>query len=541
MPPLPALLSDLEWSAMTAKKAPTFPGQQVAIPFFVIFFSVVVVRSAWLNDDAYITFRTVDNFVNGHGLTWNPDERVQAYTHPLWMFLLAAIYSLTHEIFYTGQWLSIGISTLTVLFIASRLASSPAAAVLTLLIFIFSKAFIDYSTSGLENPLTHLLLAAFLFVYFKLHREELPRLFWLALLATLGLLNRLDSALFYLPPLFWIVWQARHQRPFIPLFIGFLPFFLWEIFSIIYYGFPLPNTAYAKAIHAGVPTSDLARQGLLYLQNSLKWDPITLLVIVIALLTTFWQFSQSSRDNRASNRLKSMAVALGILLHLLYIIKIGGDFMSGRFLTAPLLVAVILLLEVNLQLKKAGWVTAVILITILGLTSKDPALLNGSDFGSRHQDQDHIRDGDIADERLYYYPFTGLLNSQRQPHPWQAQGQEIHDQGPPVLEHGNIGFLGFYAGPQIHIVDRNGLADPLLARLPTHNLLEWRIGHFRRNVPAGYTEGFFTGENLIHQPELALYYDKLSTVIRGDLWTKARWLEIWKFNTGQYDAFLSNQ
>jgi arabinofuranosyltransferase len=109
------------------------------------------------------------------------------------------------------------------------------------------------------------------------------------------------------------------------------------------------------------------------------------------------------------------------------------------------------------------------------------------------------------------------------------------------LEHGNIGFLGFHAGPHIHIVDRNGLADPLLARLPARDSQDWRIGHFRRNVPEGYTEGFFTGQNLIHPPELALYYDKLSTVIRGDLWTKARWLEIWRFNTGQYDTLLASQ
>jgi arabinofuranosyltransferase len=538
---LPALLSALEWGAMMAKKAPILQGQQVAILFFVILFAVVVVRSAWLNDDAYITFRTVDNFVNGYGLTWNPDDRVQAYTHPLWMFLLAGVYSLTQEVFYTSQWLSIGISTLTVLFIAGRIAPSPAAAVLTLLIFIFSKAFIDYSTSGLENPLTHLLLAVFLFVYFRLHRDESPRLFWLALLAALGLLNRLDTALFYFPPLLWVIWQSRHQRPFIPLATGFLPLLFWEIFSIIYYGFPLPNTAYAKAVYAGIPTSDLARQGLLYLQNSLKWDPITLLVIAIALLITLWQFSQSLRNNSASDRLKSIAVALGILFYLLYVIKIGGDFMSGRFLTAPLLVAVILLLEAKLQLKKVGWLTAALLLTILGLTSKEPALLNGPDFGSRPQDEDNIRDEDIADERLYYYPFTGLLNPQRQPHPWQEQGQEIHDQGPPVLEHGNIGFLGFHAGPHIHIVDRNGLADPLLARLPARDSQDWRIGHFRRNVPEGYTEGFFTGQNLIHPPELALYYDKLSTVIRGDLWTKARWLEIWRFNTGQYDTLLASQ
>jgi hypothetical protein len=49
-------------------------------------FAIVVVRTSWLSDDAYITLRTVDNFVSGYGLRWNVAERVQTYTHPLWMF-----------------------------------------------------------------------------------------------------------------------------------------------------------------------------------------------------------------------------------------------------------------------------------------------------------------------------------------------------------------------------------------------------------------------------------------------------------------------
>ena len=61
-------------------------------------------------DDAFITFRTVDNFINGYGLTWNTTERVQAYTNPLWMFLVSAVYFFTQEIFYTPLYLSIAVS-----------------------------------------------------------------------------------------------------------------------------------------------------------------------------------------------------------------------------------------------------------------------------------------------------------------------------------------------------------------------------------------------------------------------------------------------
>ena len=50
----------------------------------------VAVRVAWLGDDAYITLRTVENWCSGLGLRWNLVDRVQTFTHPLWMLLLAA-------------------------------------------------------------------------------------------------------------------------------------------------------------------------------------------------------------------------------------------------------------------------------------------------------------------------------------------------------------------------------------------------------------------------------------------------------------------
>lgn len=55
----------------------------------VVLLATVMIRSAWLSDDGLITFRTIDHFVNGGGLRFNLAERVQSYTHPLWLFLLA--------------------------------------------------------------------------------------------------------------------------------------------------------------------------------------------------------------------------------------------------------------------------------------------------------------------------------------------------------------------------------------------------------------------------------------------------------------------
>ena len=42
-----------------------------------------------LFDDAMITMRYADNLVAGHGLVWNPGERVEGFSSPLWVFVLA--------------------------------------------------------------------------------------------------------------------------------------------------------------------------------------------------------------------------------------------------------------------------------------------------------------------------------------------------------------------------------------------------------------------------------------------------------------------
>jgi arabinofuranosyltransferase len=56
---------------------------------------ISLIRTAWLSDDAYITFRTADNVIHGYGLVWNTAERVQTYTHPLWLALIAPAFAAT--------------------------------------------------------------------------------------------------------------------------------------------------------------------------------------------------------------------------------------------------------------------------------------------------------------------------------------------------------------------------------------------------------------------------------------------------------------
>ena len=489
----------------------------------LLLFAVIVVRLAWLSDDAYITFRVVDNAVAGLGLTWNPAERVQAYTHPLWLFLLLAGRLATGELYYTAIWLSVALSVAAAALVAYR--RPPLVAALGVAVLALSRAFVDFSTSGLENALSHLLLAAFLALWFGRPPEasgfDDRRLFALALLAGLLALNRSDALLLALPALLYALWRRRSARAVLWVALGFLPLALWTAFSLFYYGFLFPNTAYAK-LATGIPALALARQGWLYLLNSLRWDPLTLAVVGAAVALGV-----------ASRRGAVVAVAAGIALYLLYVVRIGGDFMSGRFLTLPLLAAVMLLVEgLSSRYTKNRLLTLAAAVALLALTGRAPVWLAGNPTGDAAR-----RDGDIADERAYYTPNTGLF-ADRVPHPWAEQGLILRAEGPAVVEHGNVGLLGYYAGPAVHIIDRNGLTDPLLARLPVRDPAGWRIGHFRRTVPAGYAETLRGGVNVIADANLAAYYEPLRLATRGPLWDRARLAAVWRLNTGAYDALL---
>lgn len=497
----------------------------------ILLFIVIVLRTAWVSDDAYISFRTIDNFVHGYGLTWNPGERVQAFTHPLWLLVLTGGYLATNNLYLLSIGMSLLFASAAVVILVMRIGRSIAAIVLALTILILSKAFVDYSTSGLENPLTYALLAAFFAYYLRSSFIQEPRsLFPLALMAALGLLNRLDTALLYVPALLYAWYKTGGYRTGAKYIgFGFMPLLIWELFSVVYYGFPLPNTFYAKFNH-GIPQSELAIQGFVYLLDSLNRDPITLFSILGISLSTF-----------VYRHRKLLPLTLGIWLYILYVITIGGDFMSGRFLAAPLFCAATMLAYYRLSDRVAlSTGSAFVLIVLLGFSGPTPTVFSTGTYGAGSDSVDE-RTG-IADERGYYYSDTGLLRATRTfevPHyRWRYQGEIAQTRQLRSITRGGVGFFGYYAGPTVHIIDQYALADPLLARLPAERQVAWRIGHYERELPAGYAETIRASENRLVNESLARYYDKLHNITAGPLWSRQRFIDILAMNLGMYDHLV---
>ena len=482
-------------------------------------YALVAFKSAWICDDAFVTWRTVDNWVGGYGLTWNPVERIQAFTHPLWMLLLAGGHALTGELYYTTLSMSLGLSLASVIILHFGAVSTASTAV-GIGILVCSKAFVDYSTSGLENPLLHLFVVIFASSYLTASPSD-RRHHALALSAGLCACTRMDTVLLLAPALVASAWTPPHRRALTWIAAGFAPLTLWICFSLFYYGSPLPNTAYAK-LNTGIAPGDLIGQGLAYLYHSVRLDPPTL--VTVALGVGLAAFSGRGR-----------ALGIGVVLYLGYVIIIGGDFMSGRLLSPVLLIAVALI--VRCDFKRFRVPVAAVLAVALVATPTSP-LRASIDYGRQPSNLAVVQG--IADERAHYYSATGLFAPGRKPlseHPLAQAAHRARERGVSPVTAGNIGIFGYHAGPKIYVLDGFALADPLLARLPIRSI-QWRIGHFVRAVPDGYRLTLASGHNQITDTRIRAYYEVMREIVRGPLFSWRRLHLVWRLNTGHYDELV---
>jgi arabinofuranosyltransferase len=450
--------------------------------------------------------------------------------------LLTPFYALTREPYFTTLAVQAAISLVTVLVLTRHAATTAGRAAIAAALFVSSKALTDFSTSGLENPLTHAALLG-VFLMFRETWQGRPRLASLALFASVAVLCRQDLVLLIGPTL--IAATMATPRPRLrSLLSGLAPALIWHLFALVYYGMLIPNTALAK-LDTGVPAADLIRQGWRYWRATFLFDPITIVAIAVGLMVIVLRRGRAGR-----------IVAAGAVLYAAYLLRVGGDFMSGRFLT-PLLFWIVLgaaALETSgaPASNRSAWrgFAAAAAIVIAGLLmTGTPPWLSPASFGVGQDEQMVEYDG-VTDERRFYYPMLGLqrhagLSGAVAENPWAEAGRRLRPRaiddgsaarGIPqvVVSAKNVGLFGYYAGPAVHIVDRHGLCDPLLARLPA--LTPWRIGHYERELPAGYLEGWRTGTNALIDPALHELYERIRKVTQAPLWSPGRWSALIRIN-----------
>ena len=504
-------------------------------------FVFLVARLSWLSDDSLITLRTALNLTHGWGPGFNAWESVQAYTHPLWFLTWVAMGSITGEWIISILVFSLVCSAIAVA-IALWLAPNAVAILVTFAALLFSSAFADFSTSGLENPMSFLFLGVlFLLVQPRNERRLIPAGVVPALVGLTSaalLLTRLDLALFVGPVLLWYVIYHRQRIRDLVLAGSFLlvPILAWGLWSLTTYGALLPNTYTAKT-NLLIPQTELTIQGFRYVVFSIERDLVSGLAILAAILLALFLGTWLMR-----------VWALGIALYVAYAMWIGGDFMAGRFLAVPVYVSALLIAASPVWRRSSIGVgdgapqrealgaaavgsALLLMIPVLGATGLTPSAVNGPS-SERFQDI-----AGIGDERGYWttqfrhgwYWFMTLgtsppvdgfraldevasengrldglselvsTNSRLQPLReyaalWPTYAGET---GPTSVgvSCGSLATGGLLTGPQVHWIDECALTDAYLAEQAYSSPpFRWVPGHFVRRIPPGYEFATLTGD-----------------------------------------------
>lgn len=462
---------------------------RLAVASLLVLLLGVLILCAWVCDDAFITFRTVKRFWAGDGLTWNPGERVQAYTHPLWLLLMLIFYGVTREAFFTSIVLSVVLTLGTVAALLWLCKDKTWKAALLVFALISSRAFIDFQVSGLETPLLSALIVAMV-----MFRE---RFFVSSLLLSLVFLTRADAVLIAAP--LWLMGISFSAKKVALAMIGALPCVAWELFSYVYYGSWVPNTAIAK-LNLAVERELLLKSGASYLWDSLTGDPITLVAIVAGIGVAV----------RIGDRF-SRGLAIGAVLYVAYVVAIGGDFMSGRFLVGPLIAAACIVARSEFE-ERAEKLVFIFASAYLALWPWNP-IHGGWSYGADYREGLELTG--VIDERAYYYPRTGLLPVLRGAPQFSGScmGKELARSSRPGSLAGEAGFFGYFADDKV-VIDIYALADPLLARIP-FRAVKIRPGHYVRPIPVGYVETRLGGKNVIEDPGISAAWKDIELVTRG--------------------------
>ncbi len=482
-------------------------GFAAAILPILVLFAVQAIRTYWLCDDAYISFRYVRSLVEGRGLVFNPGERVEGYTNFLWVLELAAIWKTTGLRPETASGLLSLLYTAGTIALTAKLALGTPfrerrflVALGALLLLAASHTFAIWSTSGLETrQFTFLLLAAAV----SLGSKERPRLVLASIALAAAEATRPEANLLFGCALAWLVLGGARRKELVafaaPYAVLVLAHFAWRW---SYYGDLWPNTYYAKHIR-GWPEAGIRYFGAATIEFGLY-----ALVPLAAL--------GAVRRARAGDRILLLAF-LWIVPHAFYVLWIGGDHFEYRVLDFYWPFLAVAALDGLVSLARPALAAALYPILLL-CTSGVQVLKEIATSGLTTRKETHGLAAAITRERFpALHSIPGLssvferynaTNKYLAKHGiavpyvehevfWrdqlaQFEGYEaLHGTGAipkdAVTFRESIGVSGYYL-PDLVIIDNNGLTDRHVAHLPISTPNDGRYMAHERSADWPYLE-----------------------------------------------------
>lgn len=295
----------------------------------------------WTQDDAFITFRYSKNLVEGYGPVFNPGERVEGYTNFLWMILMAGVYWTGGDLEFMSRLLGIISGVLLVWlcwWIGARIMKHPP--LLTIiapcLLAVFP-GFAAESIEGLETSFFSMLLMFGIGCALR-ERQRGSGLPLHAAIFALASMTRPEGVMVYIlveACIFINGWLCgripyRYLLTSLALFLlVFGPYYAWRY---SYYGYPFPNTFYAKTGGGW----DQVRRGLAYVSSfngCFLW-----FVFPAAVLIVFRRIKKS---------LPLLVILVVSVVYLTYVVAVGGDFKSSFRFVIPVLAAFCLIVQAS--------------------------------------------------------------------------------------------------------------------------------------------------------------------------------------------------
>lgn len=319
----------------------------------------------WTLDDAYISMRYAENFANGHGLRFNPGQQaVEGYTTFLWVFLLGVGHWLGAPLPILAKVLgaTFALGTLVLLAFTHRVipGTTPRVSAIAVLMLGSAGMFNLWSMSSMEVPMVTFWALAAVFMHINSREKpySLKRVSFAAFLCALAALSRPEMVIVFLVCFVERLYCSVRDRDLNFFYFGlvftmfFLPFLVWRFW---YYGYWVPNTFYAKV---GANYMVQAQRGLEYLSKFCR--------------ATFFILAPGITGLFMIDALRQRFISVGIfgaivLVDMVYIMVVGGDFMpASRFLVPFLpMVCVIAALTVGLLVRSSLQVCVVVLIMVV--------------------------------------------------------------------------------------------------------------------------------------------------------------------------------
>jgi len=217
----------------------------------------------WFIEDAAISFSYAKNLADGEGLVANiGGERVEGYSNPTWVFLLAFFELFGAESFEAARYIQAVLAAFTIPFayliaresVANRETSD--VPLLAAILLAGSAQFAIWGASGLENALFNFLLAVALWrMLVESRTGGWPwSAFWFFLVA----ISRPEAIMYAaMGGFLYMVYtgvQTRRAEPTLKWLATFWsPFLIYHAIRFNYFAWELPNTFYAKIGDHRVP------------------------------------------------------------------------------------------------------------------------------------------------------------------------------------------------------------------------------------------------------------------------------------------------